>query len=141
MLSRGERNYLIGIILFITGFACLVTGIFLHIRPEFTIYYLQYIKPLHIWIGYVLSAVIVIHLLVHSGWITSTTKSLFSNKKKTLILVSVIVITIIICYLSAVWGPHPQHSEGKNRGKNRGYWRQYQTNSSSFSPTDNILQF
>ncbi len=140
MLSRSERNYLLGIVLFITGLACLVTGIFLHIRPEFTITYLQYIKPLHIWIGYVLSAVIVIHLLVHSGWIASTTKSLLSNKKKALILVSIIIITILICYLSAVWGPQPQHSGGKNRGKYRGYWHN-QTNRSSFVQTDNIPQF
>lgn len=140
MLSISERNYLLGIVLFITGLACLVTGIFLHIKPEFTISYLKYFKPLHIWIGYVLSAVVVIHLLMHSGWIASTTERLFSDKKKTLILVSTIVLTILICYLSAVWGPLPQHSGRKNRVNNRGYLHN-QTNSPSDLSPDNIPQF
>lgn len=132
MLSKGEKNYLIGVPLFITGLLCLISGIILHIRPDFSVYYLKYMRSLHIWIGYVLAVVIVFHLLMHSGWISTTTKKLFSDKKKTAILVGIIVITMIACYMSAVWGPQPQHG-GKNRGMNKGYLHNQSNKHSSFA--------
>jgi hypothetical protein len=119
MTSKNEKNYLLDVSLLITGLACLISGILLHIRPEFTISSLTYIRPLHIWIGYVASAIILIHLLMHSSWINSVTKKLFSDKKKALILIGVIIISIIACYAAAVWGPDTQHHQQQRKGKGK----------------------
>ncbi|WP_044664288.1 DUF4405 domain-containing protein [Syntrophaceticus schinkii] len=132
MVNRSERNYFLDISLFITGFACLITGILLHLRPEFSISALTYIRPLHIWIGYVMAAVIVVHLLLHSDWIASLTKRIGSDKKKVVILISIILISLITCYAAAVWGPDTQHGKGQNRGKQKGYTHNQSNNSLSF---------
>ncbi|HHV35250.1 MAG TPA: DUF4405 domain-containing protein [Syntrophomonadaceae bacterium] len=133
MFMKSEKNYFIDVPLFITGIVCLITGILLHLRPEFSISALTYIRPLHIWIGYVMTAVIVVHLLLHSNWIASLTKRICSDKKKVAILISVILISVITCYAAAVWGPDPQHCKGQNKGKHKGYIHKQRSNPPSFS--------
>lgn len=133
MLTKSEKNYFLDVPLFITGFACLITGILLHLRPDFSLSALTYIRPLHIWIGYVMAAVIVVHLILHSQWIVSLTKTICRNKKKVIILISIIIISIVTCYAAAVWGPQPQHQRGHNKGMNKGYIHNQHLNSPSFS--------
>ena len=135
MANRSERNYFLDIPLFITGLVCLITGILLHLRPEFSISALTYTRPLHIWIGYVMAAIIVIHLLLHSSWIASLTKRIFRDKMKVIILISIILITCITCYAAAVWGPQPQHNKGMNRGINKGINKSYMHNQRSNPPS------
>lgn len=133
MFMRSEKNYFLDVPLFITGIVCLITGILLHLRPEFSISALTYIRPLHIWIGYVVTAVIIVHLLLHSDWIASLTIRICGDKKKVVILISIILISVITCYAAAVWGPDTHHGKGQNRGMHNGHMYNQRSNSPSFS--------
>lgn len=100
MLTKGERNYYIEVALFVTGFACIITGIMLDLRPG-GISIPMWFRSLHIYIGYVMAVLVVIHLLLHSGWIAAVTRDVFKEKKKALAFLLVVVLSVASCYLAA----------------------------------------
>lgn len=117
MITKNEDNYFLDIALFIIGFVSITTGILMHLKPQsiLSILSIAYIRPLHIWIGYTMAAIIITHLLMHAGWIATVTKNIFKDKKKVLFLAIVIVISVVSCYLVATLTPKPQFPKGTNQ--------------------------
>lgn len=111
MITKGEKNYFINVALFITGFACIFTGIMLDQRPS-GISIPMWFKPLHIYIGYVLAALVLLHLMAHIGWIRTVTKSIFQDKKKVLILALVAALAVSACYFAATLFTKPEGHYG-----------------------------
>ncbi len=114
MITKNEGNYFLDIVLFIIGFVSIATGILMHLKPQFilSVVSMSYIKPLHIWMGYTIVAIIMAHLLMHSGWIATVTKNIFKDKKKVLFLAIIIAVSVTACYLAATLAPNPRSPKG-----------------------------
>lgn len=106
-MNNGERNYFINAVLFIAGFVVISTGIIQHLKPEWVYNWISpiYLKQLHIWIGYAMSTIIIVHLLLHSAWIGTLTQKVFTNPKKMAAFASLVVLSITACYLVAAMVP------------------------------------
>ncbi len=100
MLQHPERNYFINVALSIMGFICAVTGILLYFRPRFINNFASSInyRQLHIWTGFIITALVLVHLLMHTTWIKNMTKNIFTNKKSLISLVLTILISLGICF-------------------------------------------
>ncbi len=109
-MNNGERNYFINAVLFIAGFVVIFTGITQHLRLEwvYTLISAGYVKQMHIWIGYALAAILVVHLILHSKWISALTEKVFASPKKALAFTSLIVVCIIACYLAGALAPQSE---------------------------------
>ena len=107
MASKVEKNYLINMMLLIIGFACIVTGIGLALKPGFLMPFLVAIKfkSLHEWTGYILTVLLGVHLLMHSEWIKSMTNKMFSSKKKITATVVTILIAVSACIVISAVSP------------------------------------
>lgn len=115
MAARGETNYLIDVALFITGLVCTGTGILLDLRPHFFSGWFPMLKALHVWIGYIVTAVVAVHLLIHAGWIAAMTRGIFRERGKACVLVAVVLLSLAVCYLAACLGARPQSPGGLQR--------------------------
>lgn len=76
-----RKNFWLDVILFLSGLACIVTGILMdfHIVPggrEMR----HLVRQIHIYTGYVMAVGIIFHIAWHGGWIKSAAKNLFRNK-------------------------------------------------------------
>jgi hypothetical protein len=76
MLSKPKRNYCLDIALLLMGTFCALTGIALAIKPHSLMPFLMsiHIKSLHEWTGYVLTVLVMLHLVFHLDWIKAMTK-------------------------------------------------------------------
>lgn len=75
-----KKNFLLNIILFISAFTCILTGIEMDFYPislgregRFLV------RNLHIYSGYAMAIGIVIHIIWHSGWIKSAVENIFKK--------------------------------------------------------------
>lgn len=116
MFSKVEKNYLINMMLGIVGFACILTGIGLALKPAFLMPILVAIKfkSLHEWTGYILTILVGWHILMHSEWIKTMTRNMFSSKKKMTATVVTIVIALGACISISTMSPAQKVPAGKN---------------------------
>lgn len=120
-MNNGERNYFINAVLFIAGFVVIFTGITQHLRLEWVYNLISagYLKQMHIWIGYALAVILVVHLILHSRWIASLTKKVFASPKKAVAFTSLIIVCIITCYLVGVLAPQKELGSRMGPGQRR----------------------
>lgn len=117
-MTKAEKNYYIDIALLLIGVVCILTGFALAFKPAFltTILPVFRMKSLHEWTGYLLTVLIVLHLLLHFDWMKSMTNLIKTTKAKWLIALSIIAISIGLCIAAAVL-PSPKTPPGQqNRG-------------------------
>lgn len=116
MFSKGEKNYLIDVVLGIVGLLCMATGVLLQFRPAFIMNAVQLpLKELHVWTGYGMLAGVAVHLLMHSKWIKALTKNMVGSRRKALALVMTVVAVFGLCYALAVLGPKGPSRPGGER--------------------------
>lgn len=117
MISNAEKNYYLNIPLTIVGFACLISGFLIDDRS------LSFggvnIRSLHVWTGYIMTGLIVIHLLMHLKWIKNITLGISQNKLKVISLVTTILVSLGICYASGIIGPRGNDDGHFSRGQNQ----------------------
>lgn len=96
LFNKAEKNYFINMIAAIIGLACAITGIMLKFR---NLPFSSYFSPvrLHEITGYLIIAIVVVHLLMHVTWIKNVTKILFNQKKTAIGLAASILLPIGIC--------------------------------------------
>ncbi|ODA42359.1 hypothetical protein [Desulfosporosinus sp. BG] len=111
MFSKPEKNYFINISLIVMSLVCIVTGFLLDSRSN-----LFNVNTLHIWSGYIMAGILVIHLLMHIGWIVNLTKTIVHHKMKLIAAVATLLVSVGLCYSLAVFSPqrnaHGFHGEG-----------------------------
>ena len=109
MFTKPEKNYFINVVLTIISLVCIITGFMITSGPfsggSLNLGRYLEMRTLHTWTGYIMTAIIVIHLLMHVKWIKSVTKNLFNRKKKILALVITIVVSVGICYAITKMAP------------------------------------
>ena len=100
MFSDAEKNYFLDASMFMFSLVCMATGIILHLKPSFAMAFLTSVnfKPLHIWTGYLMAGIILLHLLRHVKWISVISRKIWGNKVKVLTLVLTILVTAGVCY-------------------------------------------
>lgn len=120
MATKCERNYLLDAALLIIGFACIISGILLDLRPQWMAIPFWF-RPMHTYTGYILAALVLGHLALHFGWIGSVTKSIFQDKRLVLALAVVIIASIAACYFAAtIPSSHRGYPGGFPGGLRRG---------------------
>lgn len=77
-----KKNFLLDVVLFISGILCIVTGIVMdfHLVPggrEMR----HLVRLIHIYSGYVMAIGIILHIFWHVGWIKSAAKNIFRKKQ------------------------------------------------------------
>ena len=117
-MNTGEKNYFINALLFIAGLASIVTGILMDQRAEF-INSMGALKNLHIWMGYALAVLLIVHLLMHVKWIKACSVRVFSDKKKALAFTAMVLAACGICYL--LFSNAPERGFQERRGFGPGY--------------------
>lgn len=77
MLSKSEKRYLLDVMLIILGFVCAVTGIAIKFRPKFlsAIMVTLRFNELHAWSGYIMTLLVIWHILIHLDWAISIKKN------------------------------------------------------------------
>ncbi|WP_378954638.1 DUF4405 domain-containing protein [Pelosinus sp. sgz500959] len=115
MFSKVEKNYLINIMLVSISLVCVLTGIGLSIKPAFLMPILISIKfkSLHEWTGYILTILMIWHVVMHSDWIKSMTKNMLSSKKKLIATVLTGLIALGICVSISTMLPDSKMPSGK----------------------------
>ena len=117
MLSKPEKNYFVNITLTVMALVCIVTGFLLDFKSN-----AFNAKSLHIWLGYILTAILAIHFLMHVEWIAKLTKTIFQNKMKVMAALVTLIVSIGICYSIVVFSP-----QGNARGSEGDGRRSFQT--------------
>lgn len=109
MFSKAEKNYLLNIILGTVGLVCILTGILLKLKLPLLTPLLGglKLKTIHEWMGYIMAALIVLHLLMHMQWIQVITKSVFANRNKASAVLMTIVVSISSFVGVALLSPTP----------------------------------
>lgn len=117
-MTKAEKNYYIDIGLLLIGVVCILTGFALAFKPAFltTVLPVFRMKSLHEWTGYLLTALIIVHLLLHFSWMQSMTNLITTAKAKWLIAVSVIILSIGLCVAAAVLPSGKSAPGHQNRG-------------------------
>jgi cytochrome bd-type quinol oxidase subunit 2 len=114
MFSTAEKNYLINIILGVSGLACLVTGLLLKFKMPALMVYVN-LKSLHEWTGYLVSTLVVLHLVMHLNWLQVLTKSMVQNKQKFVAAILALVFSVSL-FLGLI-ALMPAGSKGTNPHK------------------------
>ena len=101
MVAKAEKNYFLNISLFIIGTVCMITGVFLAIKPQVLMPLIIAIKAksLHEWTGYLFILLVMFHLFFHFDWVKALTKNVRGNSKKKFAALSIGAITILVCVL------------------------------------------
>ncbi|WP_158291426.1 DUF4405 domain-containing protein [Desulfosporosinus sp. Sb-LF] len=103
MISNAEKNYYINVPLTIIGFACLISGFLIGDKS------LSFgginMRSLHVWTGYIMTGLIVLHLVMHVKWIKNITLGIFQNRLKVISLATMVLISLGICYATGIIGP------------------------------------
>lgn len=96
MFTKAEKNYFINMTAAIIGFACAITGFMLKFR---NLPFASYLSPrsLHEVTGYLITGIVIVHLLMHTTWIKSLTKNLLTQKKTAIGVVASVLLPIAIC--------------------------------------------
>lgn len=103
-----EYNYFLNVALFIIGFVCIISGLLLEAhRPIYLWGAAVNLKELHTWTGYSMALLILVHLLLHAGWICTATRQILQDRKKFLVLLLVVMISLVVCYLPLKLAPSP----------------------------------
>lgn len=92
MFTNAEKNYLLNIALGVSSLACIITGFILKLKIPALMVSVN-IKMMHEWTGYLMSALVVLHLLMHLKWMQALTKIMVSNKKK-------LITTLLVLFVS-----------------------------------------
>lgn len=92
MFTNAEKNYLLNIALGVSSLACIITGFILKLKIP-ALMASANIKMMHEWTGYLMTALVVLHLLMHLKWIQALTKIMVSNKKK-------LITTLLVLFVS-----------------------------------------
>lgn len=103
MLSKSDKNYLLNIALAGVTTVCIFTGVFYDNRLRFA----------HEMSGYLMSILVLAHLVLHAQWIKATTKNILSDKRKLTALLLTIVISVGVCALLLFKAPN-DHRGGDN---------------------------
>ena len=116
MYSKVEKNYFTDIMLAIIGFACMLTGVALALKPAFIMPILMAIqfKSLHEWTGYILIILIGWHILKHSEWIKTTTNNIVNDKKKLIAAALTVLVSVGICITISALSPEMKAPDGKS---------------------------
>lgn len=76
-----KKNFWLDVLLFVSGLACIVTGICLdfHLvgREDFSARRL--IRNIHIYTGYIMAIGLILHIAWHGGWLKAAAKQLFGK--------------------------------------------------------------
>lgn len=99
MVAKAEKNYFLNISLFIIGTICMITGVFLAIKPQVLMPFIIAIKAktMHEWTGYLFILLTMLHLVFHFDWVKALTKNVRGNSKKKLMALSIGFVTILAC--------------------------------------------
>lgn len=84
MLSKPERNLYLNFLMLILGIVTVLTGVILSVKPVALLSLLRgiiNIKALHEYASYLLTLLVMLHLIFHFEWIKAMIKNkLFSSK-------------------------------------------------------------
>jgi hypothetical protein len=137
MISNAEKNYFLNIPLTIIGFACIISGFLIQDR---SLSFLGVnIRSLHVWTGYIMTALIVVHLLMHLKWIKNISLGITKNRLKVISAVAAIAVSLGICYTTGLTGVRGNEAGHFPKGQNQGerYSNQDQSNSNMATPSSN----
>ena len=81
MCTNADKNYLLNIALGVSSLACIITGFILKFKIPALMASVN-IKMMHEWTGYLMSVLVVLHLLMHLKWMQALTKIMVSNTLK-----------------------------------------------------------
>lgn len=95
MFTNAEKNYLLNIALGVSSLACIITGFILKFKIPALMASVN-IKMMHEWTGYLMSALVVLHLLMHLKWMQTLTKIMVSNKKKFITTLLVLFVSLAL---------------------------------------------
>lgn len=112
MLSKSEKNYFVNIPLTVMALVCIVTGFLLDFK-----FNAFNAKSLHIWSGYIMTGILVLHFLMHVEWVANLTKTILSNRMKVMAALVTLIVSVGICYSIVVFSPqgNAHGSEGEGR--------------------------
>lgn len=112
MLSKSEKNYFVNIPLTVMALVCIVTGFLLDFKLN-----AFNARSLHIWSGYIMTGILVLHLLMHIEWVANLTKTIFRNRMKVIAAFVTLIVSVGICYSIVVFSPQgsAHGSEGDGR--------------------------
>lgn len=83
MLSKPERNLYLTFLMLILGVVTVLTGVILSIKPPVLLSLLKgivNIKALHEYASYLLTLLVMIHLVFHSDWVKIMIKNKLCSK-------------------------------------------------------------
>lgn len=118
MFSKAEKKYYVDIFMFMMGFACIITGFLLKFRSVSAPGANTWV--LHEWTGYLVTAFIIIHLVMHSAWIKAATKNLLAKKKAVAGLAVSVFLPVVICGAIIAFMPNQQNGYGMQGGQGFG---------------------
>lgn len=109
MFSKAEKNYLINIALGIAALVCILSGFLLKIKVPALMPLLGAlnIKTLHEGSGYLMTALVVVHILTHVEWIRALSKKMFAEKLRIAAALTTVAVTFGICIGVIVTSPKP----------------------------------
>lgn len=112
MLSKSEKNYFVNIPLTVMALVCIVTGFLLDFKST-----AFNAKSLHIWSGYIMTGILVLHFLLHVEWVANLTKTIVRKKMKVMAALVTLIVSIGICYSIVIFSPqgNPHGPEGDGR--------------------------
>ncbi len=110
MFSKADKNFFLDTILFIIAGVCLLSGLFLFFKPTILLSLFTgiNIKVLHEWIGLLFTLLLLVHWILHIDWVRLMTKSIRSTKSKSIIALSMVLLSIIICAIILQLAPAPK---------------------------------
>lgn len=106
MFTKSDKNYLLNMALVIVSAVCVFTGFFFNDGLRFA----------HEISGYLMTFLILAHLVLHLQWIKSTTKSMLTDRRKLNALLLTIVISIGVCAILFLNRPANHRERDNFRG-------------------------
>ncbi len=141
MFTKAEKNYFINGSLAVFGFICALTGLTLKDRA---IWVSAPVLQIHEGTGYIASAIVLVHLVMHRKWLVAVTKNMFSSKRKVAILVCSFLVPIAVCAAFISFAPTRGDIPRDRFGNHGGYYNNFgdhpdrESNYNQFDSNDQV---